>query len=137
VLISTANDQLRSRHEYKQKQQYNTGQTNNNNKNKKMNRFKLLTLKHELLKVFVCSQTAFAVEIPSWRAVASRTSEHAEVTNVPSRKLKAGCFEGRGTTFSAAKGTSFGTGWSSDQGVLPTVYRIKKLQKLPRPNKGM
>jgi hypothetical protein len=29
------------------------------------------------------------------------------------------------------------TGWSPVQGVLPTVYRIKKLKKRPRPNKGL
>jgi hypothetical protein len=29
------------------------------------------------------------------------------------------------------------TGWSPGQGVLPTVYRIKKLNKGPRSNKGL
>jgi hypothetical protein len=34
-------------------------------------------------------------------------------------------------------GSGLATGWSPVQGVLPTVYRIKKLKKLPRPNKGL
>jgi hypothetical protein len=29
------------------------------------------------------------------------------------------------------------TGWSPIQGVIPTVYKIKKLKKRPRPNKGL
>jgi hypothetical protein len=34
-------------------------------------------------------------------------------------------------------GRGLATGWSSVQGVLKTVYRIKKLKKRPRPNKGL
>jgi hypothetical protein len=34
-------------------------------------------------------------------------------------------------------GRGFSTGWSPVQGVLPTVYWIKKLKKWPRPNKGL
>jgi hypothetical protein len=34
-------------------------------------------------------------------------------------------------------GNGLATGWSSVQGVLPTVYRIKKLKKRPRSNKGL
>jgi hypothetical protein len=34
-------------------------------------------------------------------------------------------------------GRGLATGWSPVQGVLPTVYRIKKLKKRPRPYKGM
>jgi hypothetical protein len=34
-------------------------------------------------------------------------------------------------------GRDIATGWSPVQGVLPTVYRIKKLKKRPRPNKGL
>jgi hypothetical protein len=32
-------------------------------------------------------------------------------------------------------GSGLATGWSFVQGVLPTVYRIKKLKKRPRSNK--
>jgi hypothetical protein len=32
-------------------------------------------------------------------------------------------------------GSGLATGWSPVQGVLPTVYRIKKLKKRPRSNK--
>jgi hypothetical protein len=34
-------------------------------------------------------------------------------------------------------GRGLATGWSTVQGVLPTVYRIKILKKRPRPNKGL
>jgi hypothetical protein len=34
-------------------------------------------------------------------------------------------------------GSGLATGWSPVQGVLPTVYRIKKLKKWPRSNKGL
>jgi hypothetical protein len=34
-------------------------------------------------------------------------------------------------------GRGCATGWSPVQGVLPTLYRIKKLKKRPRPNKGL
>jgi hypothetical protein len=34
-------------------------------------------------------------------------------------------------------GSGLATDWSPVQGVLPTVYRIKKLKKRPRPNKGL
>jgi hypothetical protein len=34
-------------------------------------------------------------------------------------------------------GSSLATNWSPVQGVLPAVYRIKKLKKRPRPNKGL
>jgi hypothetical protein len=34
-------------------------------------------------------------------------------------------------------GSGLATGWSPVQGVLPTMYRIKKLKKWPRPNKGL
>jgi hypothetical protein len=34
-------------------------------------------------------------------------------------------------------GSGLATGWSPVQGVLQTVYRIKKLKKRPRPNKGL
>jgi hypothetical protein len=34
-------------------------------------------------------------------------------------------------------GSGFPNGWSSVQGVLPTVYRIKKLKEMPRPNNGL
>jgi hypothetical protein len=34
-------------------------------------------------------------------------------------------------------GRGLAPGWSPVQGVLQTVYRIKKLKKLPRPNKGL
>jgi hypothetical protein len=34
-------------------------------------------------------------------------------------------------------GRGLETGWSPVQGVLPTVYGIKKLKKRPRPNKGL
>jgi hypothetical protein len=34
-------------------------------------------------------------------------------------------------------GSGLATGWSPVQGTLPTVYRIKKLKKRPRPNKGL
>jgi hypothetical protein len=33
-------------------------------------------------------------------------------------------------------GRGLATGWSPVQGVLPIVYRIKKLKKCPSPNKG-
>jgi hypothetical protein len=34
-------------------------------------------------------------------------------------------------------GCGIATGWSPVQGVLPTVYKIKKLEKRPRSNKGL
>jgi hypothetical protein len=34
-------------------------------------------------------------------------------------------------------GSDLATGWSPVQGVLPTVYRIKKLKKRPRSNEGL
>jgi hypothetical protein len=34
-------------------------------------------------------------------------------------------------------GRGLATGWSPVQGVQPNVYRIKKLKKRPRPNKGL
>jgi hypothetical protein len=34
-------------------------------------------------------------------------------------------------------GRGLATGWSPVQGVLPTVYRITKVKKRPRPNKGL
>jgi hypothetical protein len=34
-------------------------------------------------------------------------------------------------------GSGFAAGWSPVQGVLPTVYRIKKLKKRPRSNKEL
>jgi hypothetical protein len=34
-------------------------------------------------------------------------------------------------------GSGLATGWSTVQGVLPTVYRIKKLKKRPGSNKGL
>jgi hypothetical protein len=34
-------------------------------------------------------------------------------------------------------GGGLATGWSPVQGVLPTVYRSKKLKKRPRSNKGL
>jgi hypothetical protein len=34
-------------------------------------------------------------------------------------------------------GSGLATGWSPVQGVLPTLYRIKKLKKVPRSNKGL
>jgi hypothetical protein len=34
-------------------------------------------------------------------------------------------------------GRGLATGWSSVQGVLPTMYRMKKLKKRPRPNKEL
>jgi hypothetical protein len=34
-------------------------------------------------------------------------------------------------------GSDLPTGWSPVQGVLPTVYRIKKLKKRPRSNKNI
>jgi hypothetical protein len=34
-------------------------------------------------------------------------------------------------------GSGLATGWSPFQGVLPTVYRIKKLKKWPRSDKGL
>jgi hypothetical protein len=34
-------------------------------------------------------------------------------------------------------GRGLETSWSPVQGVLPTVYGIKKLKKRPRPNKGL
>jgi hypothetical protein len=34
-------------------------------------------------------------------------------------------------------GSGLAMGCSPVQGVLPTVYRIKKLKKRPRPNKGL
>jgi hypothetical protein len=37
--------------------------------------------------------------------------------------------------FALYVGRGLSTGWSPVQGVLPTVYRIKKLKKRPRPNK--
>jgi hypothetical protein len=39
--------------------------------------------------------------------------------------------------FCVCVGSRLATGWSPVQGVLPTVYRIKKLEKRPRPNKGL
>jgi hypothetical protein len=34
-------------------------------------------------------------------------------------------------------GSGLASGWSPVQGVLPTVYRMKRLQKRPGPNKGL
>jgi hypothetical protein len=60
VLISTAKGQLQSHHEYKKQQQYdNTGQ---NKKERESYNLKLFTIKHELLKISVSFQTAFAAE---------------------------------------------------------------------------
>jgi hypothetical protein len=68
-----------------------------------MNQSSLLTLKQEFLKISVSLQTAFEVETYSGRAVARRSSDDVEVTNVPSRNPKADYFEGRGATFNAIK----------------------------------
>jgi hypothetical protein len=34
-------------------------------------------------------------------------------------------------------GSSLATGWSPVQGVLPTMYKIKKLKKRPKSDKGL
>jgi hypothetical protein len=36
----------------------------------------------------------------------------------------------------SCEGSGLATGWSPVQGVLPTVYKIKKLKKSPGPKSG-
>jgi hypothetical protein len=67
-------------------------------KQRKINQFRLLTLKQEFLEISVCSQTAFAVET---HLAGGQWLE--EVTNVPSRNPKTDYFEDRKATFSATK----------------------------------
>jgi hypothetical protein len=65
---------------------------------------KAFTLKHELLKISVNLQTAFAEE--PRLAEGKWLQEQLKVVKlryVPSRNTNADCFEGRGTIFSASK----------------------------------
>jgi hypothetical protein len=56
---------------------------------RKINQFRVLKLKQELLKRSVSLR-------PSFAALAGKARDHVEVTCVPSRNLKAGRFEDRG-----------------------------------------
>jgi site-specific DNA-adenine methylase len=57
VLNSTANGQLQSQHEYKQ-----PDKTNKKTKQRNMDHLRLFKLKHDLLKISVDLQTAFAAD---------------------------------------------------------------------------
>jgi hypothetical protein len=60
---------------------------------------RLFTLKHDLIKISVDLQTAFAAETH----LAEGATGHVKVTYVPSRNRNADCFQDTGAMFSATK----------------------------------
>jgi hypothetical protein len=67
----------------------------------KKNKFRLLT--SVLKNIYKFTNCICGWNTYSWRAVARRTREHGELTNVQSRKPKADSFEDRESTFTANK----------------------------------
>jgi hypothetical protein len=70
--------------------QQRTKQTNK--KQRKMDQLRIFKLRHDLLKISVDLQTAFAAETH----LAEGATERGEVTYVPSGNTNADCFQGRG-----------------------------------------
>jgi hypothetical protein len=64
-----------------------------------MDHLRLFKLKHDLLKISVDLQTAFAAETHR----ADGATERGKVTYVPSGNTNADCFRDRGAIFSATK----------------------------------
>jgi hypothetical protein len=84
VLSSTASGQSQRQHDYKQQQWDNTGQ--NTQKNRKIDQLRLFIFQHELLKLSVHLQTAFAAE--TRLAEGPLLEEHVNVVNL--RMFRAG-----------------------------------------------
>jgi hypothetical protein len=64
-----------------------------------MNQLRRFKFKHELLKISVDLQTAFAADTH----LVEGATEHGKVTYVLSRNTNADCFQDRGALFSATK----------------------------------
>jgi hypothetical protein len=68
-------------------------------KQRKMDQLRRFKLKHDLLKISLDLQTAFAADTH----LAEGTIERGKITYVPSRNTNAGCLQDRGALFSATK----------------------------------